>query len=265
MDPDNVTREPGDAEAAHYAKRESLPPGRLAASLRKLEMLHADLFMRVQASHLDIVDQFLLDVEAAVLRKLIEDERTPPEAHFLAAQSQMWIFAAYELLRTWTERAKAFIKLADNGGFPNKLASLRAVDDGYEHFGRQVRIRQLEAAAADPAIIDRLRHQVALLYMPFKMLEHLRVAIAKHEVSGKAKGIALFPGHGRINMWCGSLDYELENGRFALCTRSRRDIADSLRFLELGAEPPDAEAVESFNRWLSGQDFDPQQVDPGAA
>ena len=36
-----------------------------------------------------------------VLQKLLQEERTPPETMFLSAQSQMWIFAAYELMRTW--------------------------------------------------------------------------------------------------------------------------------------------------------------------
>ncbi len=249
--------EPVDRDLPPCANRASLKAGQLGASLRRLELLQDDLFMTVQSSHLDIVDQFLLDVEATVLRKLREQERTPAEAHFLAAQSEMWIFAAYELIRTWTQRAKDFVKLADNGGFPSKITALRAIDDGYEHSGREMRIRQLEEAAANPTIIARLRKQLAVLYMPFTMLEHLRVAIAKHEVSGKGKSIALFPGHGRINRWCGSLDYELENGKFVLCEMSRRDVADSFRFLDIEGPPPDEESIASFDAWLSGKDAGP--------
>ena len=207
-------------------------------------------------SHLDIVDQFLLGLEGEVLRKLHDEERTPAEAHFLAAQSAMWIFAAYELLRTWTQRAKEFVKLADNSGFQSKLASLRTIDDGYRHYGREIRIQQLEDAAARPEVISRLRHQLRLLHMPFRMLEHLRVAIAKHEVSGKSKDITLFPGHGRINSRCGSLDYELENGKYILCAMSRRDVADSIRSLDLDEAPPTAEEIKSFDVWLSGKGFE---------
>jgi hypothetical protein len=37
--------------------------------------------------------------------------------------------------------------------------------------------------------------------------------------------------HGRINKWCGSLDYELENGRYSMGEINRRDIADEIRML----------------------------------
>lgn len=245
--------EPDDLLPPPYAPRDSLRPGELSTSLRQLELLSDDSFMSVQASHLDIVDQFLLDVEAEVLCKLHDEERTPAETQFLAAQSEMWIFAAYELLRTWVHRAKELIKLADNSGFQNKLSSLRSVDDGYTHFGREMRIKQLENAVAKPEVISRLRIHLALLHTPFKMLEHLRVAIAKHEVSGKSNRIALFPGYGRINKWCGSLDYEIENGKYILREMSRRDVADSIRSLNLDEAPPTDQEAKFFDAWLSGK------------
>lgn len=253
-----------DEDRQRYEKREHVAPGQLAGNLRKLELFADDMFMVVQASRLDMVDQFILSLEANVLNKLLQEERTPPEAHFLAAQSEMWIFALYELLRTWKQRAHEFDKLAKNAGFANKIASLKAVDDGYEHHGRMMRVAQFERAVADPSIVERLREHLRHIHMPFALLEHLRVAIAKHEVSGKTKGIAFFPGYGRINTWSGSLDYELENGKYILREISRRDVADAFRGLDLaGASPSDAQ-IKDFDAWLTGKGGDIGGAEPGS-
>jgi hypothetical protein len=73
--------------------------------------------MRMQAFNLSITDPFLAALESDVLRKLIDEEHTPvPDASFLSAQSQMWIFAAYELFRTWRQRVADLIKWSESSG-----------------------------------------------------------------------------------------------------------------------------------------------------
>jgi hypothetical protein len=103
----------------------------------------------MQAVNLDIVAQFLTDLEYKVLRELNQEERTPPNAFFLNAQSQMWIFAVYELIRTWEERARDIIKWAQNGGLQHKLSHLQSEQKGFLHFGREIRIDQLKAVIAE--------------------------------------------------------------------------------------------------------------------
>lgn len=235
-----------------YQPQNAIEEGALAASLSNLRFLGDDPFLHTQAFNLDMVDQFLTDLEYTVLRKLYEEERTPAEAHFLNAQSQMWIFAAYELLRTWRQRANDFIKWAQNGGLLMKLKHLEEDQRRFKHWGRSIRIEQLQVAIADQNIVDVLSRQLKHLHVPFGNLEYIRVSLAKHEVAKKRHSIALDPGYGRINRWCGSLDYAVEDGAAFYGTISRRDIADALRKLRLDEEPPTDEALASFNEFMQG-------------
>jgi hypothetical protein len=41
-------------------------------------------------------------------------------------------------------------------------------------------------------------------------------SIAKHEVSGRKNSVALMSAYGRIDQWCGALDFELENGFYSI-------------------------------------------------
>jgi hypothetical protein len=251
-------------EPPRYARPEELRPGALRESLSKLQFFGDDLFLRLQAVNLDTVDAFLTGVEYRVLRELFVTEATPPDAHFLDAQSQMWIFAAYEVLRTWHQRAREMVKWAANGGLVQKRDALLAVDDGYVHHARLARIEQLNAVIADPRIVDRLKRDMLHLHVPFTRLEYIRVSMAKHEVSGQPKRAARQPGYGRINMWCGSLDYELENGRYTMGYINRRDIADELRALDLEAEPLDAENLDRFDAFMAGDDFEEPEGSAGS-
>lgn len=72
--------------------------------------------------------------------------------------------------------------------------------------------------------------------------------LAKHEVSGNAKQVALTPDYGHINNWCGSLDFEMENGKYSMGYINRRDVADSIRYLEFTADPPDDKHIEILTR-----------------
>lgn len=242
-----------DNEAMRYLSIKDINPMGLLHSLQALHILGDDMFMRMQAYNLSIVDTFLTQLEHDNLQKMHKIERTPPETHFLGAQSQMWIFAAYELLRTWQERCKNIIKWSDNGGLRQKLDALKSKDDGIIHYGRDNHIQQIERVIAEPRILDRIRGELAHLHIPFTRLEFIRVAIAKHEVSGKAKAVALMPGYGRINMYCGSLDYQMDNGPFILGLINRRDIADSIRALNLDDSPPSDVDLRSFDDFMSGR------------
>jgi hypothetical protein len=242
-----------DDGRVQYPLPQEIDPMGLFHSLRKLKILNADVFMRMQAFNLTTVDTFLTELEYSNLRELHTLERTPPDTHFLGAQSQMWIFAAYELLRTWQERCKKIVKWSETGGLQQKLEALKQKHDGSTHYGLENHIQQLESVIADPSIIDHIRGELLHMHIPFTRLEFIRVAIAKHEVSGKAKAIAFFPGYGRINMHCGSLDYQLDNGPIILGMINRRDIADSIRAIDLDSLPPSPDDLASFDKFMSGK------------
>ncbi len=105
---------------------------------------------------------------------------------FLNAQSQMWLFALYELLRTWRERIKDVQKWAANGGLDLKIAALEQ-DQGFLHVSRESFARQLRLVKSDASILLRISDDLARTHIVFGQLEFLRVALAKHEVSGKDK------------------------------------------------------------------------------
>ena len=126
-----------------------IAPDELTSALRSLELLKGELYLGLQVENLTVIDQFIMGVEQHTLQEYIRTERTPPETMFLNAQSQMWIFAAYELLRTWRARAKDVIKWADNGGLETKAAALEE-DQGFLHTSREMRAEQLRKIAANP-------------------------------------------------------------------------------------------------------------------
>ncbi len=112
-------------------------------------------------------------------------------------------------------------------------------------------VRQLEEVISNPELVDRLRTDLRRIHIPFARLEAIRVSIAKHEVRGRPKSVALMPTYGRINRWCGSLDYELSNDSVSMGTISRRDIADDIRATPTMTEPT-AEEIKSFEQFMRG-------------
>ncbi len=236
----------------HYRTFEEINFSDIRNALRKLHLLGGDLYLQMQAFNLAIVDQFLTELEYKVLQKLIDEERTPTlEATFLFAQSQMWIFAAYEIMRTWRQRAKDMIKWSESGGLEAKLKALEKDADDH-HVGRHIRAGQIKRVLADPSVNDLIRDDLRSTHILFAQMETIRISLAKHEVRGQNKSVASSPGYGRINQLCGSLDYEFESGAYSLGYISRRDIADGIRSLLTSDATPTDEEIEQFEAFMRG-------------
>jgi hypothetical protein len=234
-----------------YRLPDAIEQFELIAALDCLALFNSDPNFRSQAFNLALVDKFVMDLELDLLRQQFREERTPiAEAAFVSAQSQMWIFATYELMRTWRQRVKDMIKWADNGGLEVKLAQLKK-KTAYVHFGREFRARQIEAVIADATLLDKARDDLLRTYMPYSRMEAIRVSIAKHEIRGQKHSVALAPTYGRINRWCGSIDFELENEGAIMGTISRRDIADELRLIPQ-LSVPSTEYIKSFDDFMRG-------------
>ncbi len=233
-----------------YRPPEPIEPGALRSALCSLTFLGNDPFLSMQAFNLDAVDQFIMVLEYDVLKELIDSERTPiASASFLNAQSQMWLFMAYEILRTWRQRCRDIIKWSNSGGLRAKIEALTR-DEGHLHLAKQMRAKQLEEVIKDANLIEHAEADLMRIHILFAQLEHLRMALAKHEVRRQSGSVALRPGYGRINYFCGSLDYELENGRYSIGTLNRRNVADSIRALPNMATPlqHDLSAFDEFMR-----------------
>jgi hypothetical protein len=255
MNERNEDREDWDLEpdeSVRYRPPTLIMPNELPHALRRLTLFGDDPFLSMQATNLGVVDMFCGQLEATLLQQQAEQERTPlPEAIFLLAQSQMWIFAVYEALRTWRHRAKKVIVWNKNGCLTQMITKYRT-ELGYNHSSRDIRASQLEKMQGDPVLINALELDLRRIHIPFCRIEHLRMALAKHEIKGKENSVAFSPGYGRINMWCGALDFELSNDLFIMGFINRRDIADELRSLHDGSAPEQDE-MDSFDSFMNGK------------
>lgn len=252
MDADYDDIEPADEhdDGPRYADVATLEGWEIPTALQGLT-LFCDPYLSMQTQNLAVVDHFLNGLEQRVMKRLFLEDRTPiDDAIFLNAQSQMWIFAAYEVMRTWRQRAKDIIKWYDNGGLQMKLDSLES-DQGFVHHGNQRRAAIIREVIADPTIVQALRNDLKRTHIVFARMEYLRISLAKHELPGKAKALAIAPGYGRINSWCGALDYELGNGKYIMGYINRRDIADDIRAIP-NLEVPTDENLSSFDKYMKG-------------
>lgn len=73
---------------------------------------------------------------------------------------------------------------------------------------------------------------------------------------GNKKPIAFAPGLARPNRWCGSMEYELSNGGAIIRNVTRRDIAETIRFIPEAENPSDADLV-GFQAYMNPPDVEP--------
>jgi len=185
--------------------------------------LFDDLFLSMQGQNVMLVDLYLRDLERDLLRELIEIERAPfPATLIVSALSQMWIFAVYELLRTWRQRVKDLKRDAQ------KPAMQQA---GHSRLAGMYYQAQLAHLRKKPAYAKELDRAVNLMEPLFRSIEALRMNLAKHEVP-KLHGVpAMAPGYGRIDGMTGSISWQVDLGDNLVDLVSRRSLADRLKTL----------------------------------
>jgi hypothetical protein len=210
------------------------PPITLA--LQNLPLLGDDLYLRMQAMNLGIVDEYLRQIESELLRAYMAEEKTPfPEAVFVSAQSQLWIFGLYELLRTWRQRSTELLAFAQElASVPpdqredwldarrSKLAgrSAQLPESDSMHWG------PFQAVADDPDRADAIRTALDSTEMVFRRIESLRVQLAKHEMPRVKGSRAMAPGYGRIDSSTGSITWQVSLTQYEVDMVSRQRISD---------------------------------------
>ncbi|WP_205871318.1 hypothetical protein, partial [Pseudomonas viridiflava] len=102
-------------EEITYESAEQIDQMAIYSALNSLMFFANNLDFSSQAMNLAIVDEFTMDLEYGYLRSKFDETNTPYQSVFVSAQSQMWIFSAYELMRTWREKISKYLKAADNG------------------------------------------------------------------------------------------------------------------------------------------------------
>lgn len=248
--------EVASASEPRYRLPENISQSEIRNELSNLTLFGDDPNLRIQAFNLALVDEFIMRLEYDLMKRQLQEERAPVnEATFVSAQSQMWIFAAYELMRTWRQRAREIIKLFEAGTLRARQEELRK-DEGFHHVARIWRAEQIESILASPSRLQNIRDDLRRTHIPFARMEFIRISLAKHEVRRQRNSVALMPTLGRINTWCGSLDFEIENGAASLGTISRRDIADEIRAFSSQEELPSDELIQAFEEFMQAESMD---------
>jgi hypothetical protein len=213
----------------------------LAWALQSLPLFD-DLFLSMQAMNLGMVHEFLLEIEGDLLRELLELERTPSNAIFVSAISQLWVFGLYELLRTWRQRADEVLVFATkvsraSGSNRRKLLALKKrqlVVSSTEPLSGRYRWSQFRKAAANTNYAGKLREAIDRYELIFRRLEALRVSLAKHELP-KQHGMpaipAMMPGYGLIDEGTGSIRWEYVLQGREVDVLTRRGIAEQCLML----------------------------------
>jgi hypothetical protein len=230
----------GDPEDA-----DNVPEIGIEEALRSLPLCD-ELYLGMQAMNLNIVDGFLKQQEARLLTEYMETERTPlPIAMFVSALSQMWIFALYEFLRTWRQRARDILRWAKEfRAAPVEEREARLAAKKREIKARAAEPRgavvfywpAYEQAATEPVFVDSLRKAVDRTERLFRRIEAVRMSLAKHEMPGVKGSYAMAPGYGRIDMLTGSIYWQVVLRGNEVDVISRRGIADDCRRLGLNCD-----------------------------
>ena len=195
---------------------------------RRLAMLENDLYLGMQGMNVGITDAVITDWEYSLLREYIEIERTPTElALHVSAFSQMWTLAVYEVMRIWRDRVFQFRTWHVNSGIDQAISNLS--DDEPLNMTKNVRKKLLERFRDDATFRDRSDSEWQIFEPVYRSTELLRMNLAKHAAPGNNSVMPRAPGYGRINSYCGAMDYEVIDREENYYFMNRRDIAEGLR------------------------------------
>jgi hypothetical protein len=195
---------------------------------RRLALLEDDLHLGMQGMNVGMTDAVITAWEYSLLQEHIEIEKTPLDSAMLvSAFSQMWLLGVYEVMRIWRERVYEYRKWHSSGGLTQAIENI--ADDDPFNMTKSVRRKQLERYRDDIVFRERSDQQWILFEPIFRMVELLRINLAKHAPPGNASVMPRAPGYGRINMMCGAMDFEVVDKDGTYYILNRRDVAERLR------------------------------------
>lgn len=215
-------------------------PVRFGDALCRLPLFD-DLFLRMQAFNLGLVDEYLSELESKLTRELIDTERTPPSTIFVTALAQLWVFGVYEILRTWRHRSNSILAFAAKVKGSTLAERRRLIEDkkrelqsSVGHLSADMRWAHYQKAVRDQRFRKRLACSVDRFEFTFRRIEALRVALAKHEMPDDAggRGIpAMNPGYARIDTVSASIQWqtslrETPSGHMEVDVLTRKGIAE---------------------------------------
>jgi hypothetical protein len=213
--------------------------GRIRDALQSLPVMD-DLYLRMQALNIELVDAYLSDMEHYLLQEYMEVEKTPIETTLMvSALSQLWIFGLYELLRTWRQRAADILHFAEKLKPLDQDSRKKLIAEKKREIKSSVPLIGSESFYWPPyekmgknlKFATTIRNAIDISERLFRRIEALRVSLAKHEIPKGKGAIALAPGYGRIDMSDGSIYWQVVLEKNEIDLVSRRTIADDCRAL----------------------------------
>ncbi|MFL5898624.1 MAG: hypothetical protein ACJ76D_09210 [Solirubrobacterales bacterium] len=223
-------------ETEGYADPSQIDFSTLTMRWRELAFWEDDLFLGMQGMNIGITDAVITPWEYDLLKEYIEIERTPGEsAMTVSAFSQMWIFAVYEVMRLWRDRVYNCRKWYQTGGLNQVVANLGSDDE--LNVLKNIRRRQVERYRDEEDFRKKVDVDWAAFDPVYRMVELLRMNLAKHAAPGKDAIIPRAPGYGRINMFCGAMGFEVIDKDGGFYFLNRRDVADALRVAFRSVQP----------------------------
>ena len=143
----------------------------------------------------NIVDRIVRHFESVALEGFYENDRfSLDDLMPLSAMSQVWIFALYEFLRTWLQRAGRLISYSE------RLAALKTEAEREEYLNKikaetsektkHVKLAPIcyadhVARIGDEKFIKSLKDYRESVKLLFRDVEAVRIPLAKHEIAGK--------------------------------------------------------------------------------
>jgi hypothetical protein len=203
----------------------------------------------MQARNIAIVDQAIIrDIESRALEGFLKDEKVPMDFFMpLAAISQMWVFALYEFLRTWRQRANEFIELGERYHALKETEQKAFLDRALADAERRESLIKIApkfyaeqvGRITDPAFIAALKEYRAGTEDLFRQTETVRMPLAKHEVAKTRKKplAAEAPGYTRMNYLTGAAHWDCVLTDGTVVNVDRRELADE--FLGIEEDAPD--------------------------
>lgn len=234
------TEEPGIEEGGDSDSEDAYDGPSIQEVLWALPAFEEDLYLKMQATNLEMVDLYLQDLEAELLALYLEQERTPgPQAVFVSALSQLWIFGLYELLRTWRQRLRELLLFGEQVADLDLEASQAILEERKHdlespHDPNPAALfthEPFRRVAEDDGYKDRLQTALDASEILYRRLEALRVSLAKHEIPRKRGAVAYAPGYGRIDMLTGSITWFVALSEDEQDSVTRAAIADSIVML----------------------------------
>jgi hypothetical protein len=210
-----------------------------------------DLWLGMQAQNIAIVDRIVRHFEQTALEEFYRNDRfSIDDLYPLSAMSQVWVFALYEFLRTWLQRASKLIGYAERltalKTDEERTAYMKTIEEEAQEKAKHVKLAPVfyyehVARVGDEKFIKSIRDYRESIKQLFRDVEAIRMPLAKHEIAGTKgpKFMAEAPGYGRVDTFTGSMYWQIVLTDGTVDVINRHSLAD--RFF--GTEKPKESAL----------------------